>query len=247
MIKTSAKTSLRVLHTSDIHLDNYAGAGEPMNAGESGFRTVIDKALELEVDLFLLAGDLFEHNRVKDHCLEFASKQLARLNCPVVMITGNHDCLADYSVYHRYDPTLAGDHIHFIRAEEGGVASFPDLGVNVWGKGIVDHYPGNKPLEAVPDHQEASWYIGVTHGYYVDCGAEMFSSLITPEEISRSKLDYLALGHVHRYQSMRHGKTLAAYSGSPNLDQGVSDMTAAYVEFCPDNGVTVEKVTLQSE
>jgi exonuclease SbcD len=233
-----------ILHTSDIHLDNQVGLDDQPSAAEAGLTRVVDKALELDVDLFLLAGDLFDHNRVKDHCLAFATEQLARVHCPVVMITGNHDCLTDYSVYHRYDPTEAGDHVHFIREEEGGVVHFPALGVKIWGKGIVDHEPDNKPLGLLPAHTDDAWNIGMTHGYYVERGAGMYSSLITPAEIENSRFHYLALGHVHVFAEMQHGNTLAVYSGSPNIDQGVKEMTAAHIQLHPQTGVSVERVLL---
>lgn len=238
------KPKLDILHTSDIHLDNDIGAPGDEGPAQRGLMHVIDAALALDVDLFLLAGDLFDHNRVSEACLDFATAQLARLSCPTVMVTGNHDCLADYSVYHRYDPADAGQHIHFIREEAGGVVDLPGLGLRIWGRGIVDHHPGNKPLAQVPDNDTDHWYLGITHGYYVDRGAEMFSSLITPEEISASKLDYLALGHVHVFSTMQHGRTTAAYPGSPNLAQGAKEMTAARVRLDPATGVTVHRLSL---
>jgi len=238
------KSRLNILHTSDIHLDNNIGSRGEESSGQLGLIKVVNKALAMDVDMFLLAGDLFDHNRVKTACLEFASEQLSRLRCPVVMVTGNHDCLADYSVYHRYDPTEAGDHVHFIREEAGGVVDFDALGVRVWGRGIVEHHPNNKPLENVPEHDGESWYLGVTHGYYVGRGAEMYSSLITPLEVEACKLDYLALGHVHVFSTMYHGRTHAAYPGSPNQAQGAREMTAAHVELHPGRGVAVNRVLL---
>ena len=238
------KSACRILHTSDIHLDNRVAANEEFSGGETGLTRVVDKSLELEVDLFLLAGDLFDHNKVNDHCLEFATTQLARINCPVVMITGNHDCLADYSVYHHYDPSDAGDHIHFLRETDGASVNFPSLGVRIWGKGIVDHRPENKPLACVPEHDGQTWYVGMTHGYYTGRSLEMYSSLITPEEIEQSGFHYLALGHVHVYGTMEHGNTIAAYSGSPNLDLGIKEMTAAQIQLHPESGVSVSRVTL---
>ncbi len=236
--------SLRILHTSDIHLDDRIGTGEDAGPGQVGFESVIDAAIALNVDLFLLAGDLFDHNRVKEPCLEFATEQLARIPCPVVMIAGNHDCLADYSVYHRYNPRDAGDHITFITEEDGELHRFEDLDVTVWGRGIVDHHPDHKPLERIPGHDHDGWYLGMTHGYYVNRGAEVFSSLITPEEIEQSPFDYLALGHVHVFSTMRHGETTAVYSGSPNLGQGSKEMTAALVDLDTEIGVSVDKLSL---
>ncbi len=235
---------LTLLHTSDVHLDDRVDETRP-STGQLGFMSVIDKALELDVDMLLLAGDLFDHNRVKEACLGFASEQLARLSCPVVMITGNHDCLASYSIYHKYDPCEAGSHIHFIRDLDGTTLDFPDLGLRVWGKSMFDHHPENKPLAGLPaERRDDFWMLGMAHGYLVDRGATMFSSLITPEEIAASGLDYLAMGHVHVYQSVVHGDTCAAYCGSPNLEQGAREMTAAHITLDPATGVTVAPIYL---
>ncbi|MBD3646295.1 MAG: hypothetical protein HUJ31_02325 [Pseudomonadales bacterium] len=73
----------------------------------------------------------------------------------------------------------------------------------------------------------------------------MFSSLITPEEISRSDFDYLALGHVHVFDTMEHNGTRAAYPGSPNRDQGTREMTAAHIRFDPASGVMLSKILLE--
>lgn len=238
------KQPLKVLHTSDIHLDNNIGTGEDMSHAQVGFRSVIDSALKHDVDLFLLAGDLFDHNRVKEPCLEFVSEQLARLSCPTIMITGNHDCMAEYSIYHKYDPREAGSHVTFLDDQDGSSHRIEDMGVTIWGRGIVDHHPDHKPLESVPDHEHEGWYLGMTHGFYIDRGMQAFSSLITPEEIERSGFDYLALGHVHVYSVMEHGKTTAVYPGSPNHAQGAKEMTAALVDLDPALGVQVEKLLL---
>ena len=238
------KQPIKVLHTSDIHLDDRIGVDGEASQGQLGFAAVIDLAIEQEVDLFLLAGDLFDHNRVKSPCLEYASEQLSRLSCPTVMITGNHDCLADYSVYHRYQPTDAGDHVIFLQEEAGSTHRIEELGVTIWGRGIVDHHPEHKPLAKVPANENEDWYIGMTHGYYTGRGGEMYSSLIMADEIEGSGFDYLALGHVHVFSTIQHGKTVAAYPGSPNLSQGVKESSAAIVELHPENGVTVEKMVL---
>ena len=239
-----SKLLCNILHTSDIHLDNDIVPAGSESPAQIGFISVVDAAIDLGVDLFLLAGDLFDHNRVRQPCLDFAIEQLARLRCPVVMVTGNHDCLADYSIYRTFDPTRAGPHIHFLTNSEGELLDFDELGVRVWGKGIVDHHPGNKPLANVPESDFDGWYIGITHGYYVGRGGDSYSSLITVDEIINSRLDYLALGHVHVFSTIFHGETHAAYPGSPNVGQGVRETTAAHIVLDPEAGVIINRVVL---
>ncbi len=235
---------VRLLHTSDVHLDNDIGGPGEESVPQLGFMHVIDKALELEVDMLLLAGDLFDHNRIKQPCLDFVLEQLSRLSCPMVMVTGNHDCLADYSIYHRFDPRDAGGHVHFIQDEAGSHLDFDELGIRIWGRGIVEHHPGHQPLAAEPELHDEYWNLGMTHGYYVNRGAEMFSSLITPEEIEATGFHYLALGHVHVFTEVQHGDTRAVYPGSPNLHQGTREASAAEVTLKPDEGVKVIKIEL---
>lgn len=237
----------QVLHTSDIHLDNVIGPVGEESPAQRGLISVIDASIALEVDLLLLAGDLFDHNRVKAPCLDFATEQLARATCPVVMISGNHDCLADYSIYHEYDPCDAGDHIYFIRDSDGGVVDLPQQQMTVWGNGIVDHHRENKPLGNMPSERlsdQDHWFVGMTHGLYVDDEESIYSSLITADEIEASPFDYLALGHVHMYRTMSHGGTRAAYPGSPNVGHTGGAMTAAHVSFDPVSGVAVERLIL---
>ena len=242
------KSPLRILHTSDIHLDNQIGTGADLSPGQIGMMAVVDAAIEQQADLFLLAGDLFDHNRIKQPCLDFVTEQLARISCPVLIITGNHDSMAEYSIFDTYDPCEAGAHIVVLRDEPGEVHRLDSLGVTVWARGIVDHHPEYKPLEHIPDHEHDGWYLGMSHGHYVEGHPEDIhpgarrSSQITSHEIAASDLDYLALGHVHVFQTMQHGRTLAAYAGSPNLGQGAKEMTAALVTLCPDDGVNVEKL-----
>lgn len=230
-----------------MHLDNRIGEPGRETTSQLGFMAVIDAAIHLDVDLFLLAGDLFDHNRVQEPCLEFTVAQLSRLHCPVVMIAGNHDCLADYSIYHKFDPAVADTDVHFIQDPEGAAIDFQQFGMRIWGQGIVEHAPENQPLKNVPTDPFAGWHIGMAHGYLNTRGGDSYSSMITEAEIAGSALDYLALGHVHVFSDMQHGDTRAVYPGSPNLMQGSRESTAAHVVLDPGDGVIVNRLQFAIE
>jgi exonuclease SbcD len=233
----------QLIHTSDVHLDNEIGPAGEESRGQLGFMAVVDAAIEKNVDLFLLAGDLFDHNRVKQPCLEFTVRQLSRLHCPVVMIAGNHDCLADYSIYHQFNPGIAETDVHFIQNPAGDSLEFEAWGLRIWGQGIVEHAPDNKPLANVPVVPYEGWHVGMAHGYLNTRGGDSYSSMITEEEIAGSSLDYLALGHVHVFTDMEFGGTRAVYPGSPNLSQGSKESTAAHVILDPELGISVNRLT----
>ena len=202
---------LKIAHTSDVHLDDGAEGARAQVA----FVSVIDHVLRAQAQLFLIAGDLFDHNRVSAPVIDFVYDQLSRIDCPVVIIPGNHDCMNERSILRRSDFANAGDHVHLLSAADGAQLTFDDLHATVWGRGMIEHEPDNKPLHGVAARRGDRWHIGMAHGFYVDYHEPMRSSLITPAEIAASGLDYLALGHVHVAAQMRHGDTLACYPGSP--------------------------------
>jgi exonuclease SbcD len=233
---------LRLAHASDIHLVD----GEPGARAMAAFGRVVDSVGECGAQLFLIAGDLFDHNRVEGDAIEFVYAQLRRLSCPVVLIPGNHDCFDDGSVLRRVDFSRAGSHVHLLSAEHGDYRVFPELHATVWGQGIVDHAPEHKPLATHPGRSGDLWNIGMVHGLYVEDRDEYRSSRITPDEIEASGFDYLALGHVHAYAEYRHGATLACYPGAPLPYAGTRQVGSfALVDLEPGAGARVRQFRLE--
>ena len=83
------------------------------------FQQVVDRALADQVDLLLIAGDLFDHNRVSDDSVAFVRAELARLSMPVVILPGNHDCLETNGVHERHDFSKGASHVRVIRKLDG--------------------------------------------------------------------------------------------------------------------------------
>lgn len=233
---------LKITHTSDVHLHD----GDGKERVQEAFARVIDAVVDSGSDLFLVAGDLFDHNRVTGACIDFVYAQLARLACPSVIIAGNHDCFEEKSVLRNMDFSLAGQHVHMLREIEGTHIELPQLHATVWGRGMVDHDLNNKPLAGSPQRVRDLWHIGMAHGLYVDYPEKHRSSLITPEEIAATGFDYLALGHVHVHAQMRHGRTLACYPGAPvPYDSDRHFACVAIVDLIPGEDASAVQHKLQ--
>jgi exonuclease SbcD len=224
---------LKIVHTSDVHLHDEADGHKVRDA----FTQVIDTVLETDSDLFLIAGDLFDHNEVGKKSVEFVYEQLARLSCPTVVIVGNHDVWDDRSVIRRMDFRKAGEHVTLLNEAEGTQVEFPQLHATVWGRCMLDHDLSNKPMAGAPRRKGNLWHIGMAHGLYTDEPETERSSLILPHEIEASGFDYLALGHVHAHRQMRHGNTLACYPGvcAPHMGT-VSEGCVALITLTPGKG-----------
>jgi len=224
---------LKIAHTSDVHLDD----GHDSQHVRDAFARVIDTVLDARSDLFLIAGDLFDHNRIQGEVIDFVYEQLSRVPCPTVIIAGNHDCWEERSVLQRMDFSHAGHHVTLLDEVEGTQVEFPELHATVWGRCMLDHDRTNRPMAGSPPRKGTLWHIGMAHGLYMDDPESDRSSLITPQEIADSGFDYLALGHVHVHRQMRHGKTLACYPGVPAACYGTTQSGCmTLVELTPGAG-----------
>jgi DNA repair exonuclease SbcCD nuclease subunit len=222
-----------MLHTSDVHIAGDRGSIE-------GLRGVVDTAVACDVDIVLIAGDLFDSSRVHDDAVAETVGELRRLGRPVVVIPGNHDCVDQYSIYRRVDLSLAGEHVFFAANPAGEQLDFDDLSLSIWARGIENHDPLNRPLDGYVPGDPAGWRVVLTHGHYVPSGERSDrSSRITQEEIGQLQCDYLALGHWHRFVDVSEGDVTAFYSGSP--EPANAESTVNLVTLDPEGGVLVER------
>ena len=230
---------LRIIHTADVHLGaRHDDLGEQASAQRerqfAAFTATIDLALAEKVDLFLIAGDLFDSNVQPKRSVERVAAQLARLAASkirTVVVPGTHDCYDRASIYRAYDlKTLSGS-----TADDDMVTVLtPDLpNVHIKACDVIVHGPvfatkraPHSPLRDLAGQAAdapATWRIGMVHGSIAIPGkTERDDVVFTTEEIAASGLDYLALGHWHSAQQSRAGAVTYAYAGAPEavaLDQ----------------------------
>jgi exonuclease SbcD len=241
-----SRRPLRVLHTADIHLDSdgYGNAAEQAAHRERDrnvFRRIVDRALTDQVDLLLIAGDLFDHNRVPDETVAFVRGELDRLRQPVVILPGNHDCLYTNAIYDRHDFTAGAPHVHVIRGLDGETVDFPELDVIVWGRAMAEHEPGFSPLAHIPGRDDRRWCLAMGHGFFFDERQRPDrSSPIFADEIRDTGWDYVALGHHHVRTDVSQGRVAAHYAGAPVPESGHADGTVLRVDFSLEDGIRVE-------
>ena len=233
--------SLKITHTSDVHLNDEPDGVKVREA----FARVIDTVIDTRSDLFLIAGDLFDHNEIQRKTVDFVYEQLARVSCETVVIVGNHDVWDERSIVKRMDFRKAGAHVTLLNDADGTQVTFPELHATVWGRCMLDHDRSNKPMANTPPRIGNMWHIGMAHGLYSDDPEMERSSLISPREIEASGFDYLALGHVHAHRQMRHGGTLACYPGVCAAHMGtIQSGCVTLVTLTPGKGAKVIAHTL---
>ena len=214
---------MRLVHISDLHLGyrqyqrlTPGGVNQREADVASTFRLAIDRIIALAPDVIVIAGDVFHSVRPSNQAILHAFLQFGRLrhalpDSDVVLVAGNHDTPRS--------------------AETGGILQlFGQLGIeivdraprriSIGARGLsvlaVPDVPGMTRPSFVPD-SSARYNVLVVHGEVqgvlpvTSAVVDRASVEITPEELSASRWDYVALGHYHVYREVAPN---AYYSGS---------------------------------
>ena len=239
---SSARRALRLLHTADVHLesDSYGDSREKAAQRDRGrrlFSRIVDLTITDRADLLLIAGDLFDHNRVSDEAVAFVRAELARLVQPVVILPGNHDALYTNAIYDRHDLAAGTRHVHVIDRLDGQTIEFPELDAVVWGRAMEEHEPAFQPLAHIGARDVRRWCLAMGHGFfYPDRQRPDRSSPIFADEIRDTGWDYVALGHQHLQMDVSQGAVTAWYAGAPLID---GPSTALRIDLSEEDGVRV--------
>jgi DNA repair exonuclease SbcCD nuclease subunit len=101
---------VRLAHLADVHLDAHFAllprdvARRRRHALEGALKSALERAAAEEVDAVLIAGDLYEHERVAPNTGEFLRAQFEAIApTPVFIAPGNHDWYGPSSLYARLD------------------------------------------------------------------------------------------------------------------------------------------------
>ena len=217
-----AMATVRVLHTSDLHLcSDHSGTAAVSDDRCYGLAPIIRVAVDVRADLLLVAGDMFDSPRVPDDLVRPVVRHLQSLPCPVVVLPGNHDCLVPDSVYLRNDLFEMAPNVHVMLNPAGETVSFPDLDLSVWGRPHVN-YADFSPLGDIPPRGTEKWQLAMAHGFFVESGSHLNRGWkITDAELFASRRDYVALGHIEQFSRVGNNGAPAYYSGSPGRTHSV--------------------------
>jgi DNA repair protein SbcD/Mre11 len=242
---------LKILHTADVHLGaKFLGLGRK---GEhqreqllQAFDETVNLAIRERVDLFLVAGDLFDSPNVSRSLVArvcYRMHDLGAVGIPVVVTPGTHDPYGDRSIW--LAPEIAEvENLTVFKSERMLPVDFNELDCTVYGNANVKPFANKYPLADLELEGHARWQIGMTHASFEIPDVVDDTYVVTSEQVADSGLDYLALGHYHSLSDRSAGGVGAFYSGSPEMVrmQKGEFGYVLLVEF--DDGVTVESVSV---
>lgn len=209
-----------IIHAADIHLDSpLAGltaragdrANELVGATRRAFSAMVDYAIESNVDLVLISGDLYDGDWKDFSTGLFFVAEMARLDragIRVAIITGNHDAesLMTRSL------TWPGN-VKVFRADKAETWTLEDLGVAVHGRSFPKREVTENIALAYPDPVPGLLNIGMLHtAADGKLGHTPYAPCTVPELVAKG-YDYWALGHVHN-RAVLHERPWVVFPGN---------------------------------
>ncbi|MDP4090723.1 MAG: DNA repair exonuclease [Bacillota bacterium] len=210
---------IKVMHCSDFHFDTpFSGldkdkAEQRREELRENFSSIIRVAKENNVQVMLMAGDLFDGNAVSYETISLIQNRLRDIpEIKVFISPGNHDPFVERSYY---NAVQWPSNVYIFRNYWGKV-DVDELNLTVYGRGFGTSYEKESFLKGFTVEDSSRINIMVIHGEVVTAGGASVYNPVNEKEIEKSGLDYLALGHVHTCSGIRRaGNSCWSYSGCP--------------------------------
>ncbi|MBI4557796.1 MAG: DNA repair exonuclease [Candidatus Hydrogenedentes bacterium] len=215
---------MRLIHTADIHLDaSFAVAGAPAGFGNRRrqslrdvFRSIVRRAGEWPADALLIAGDLFELDRVSRDTLSLLNVEFASIpHVRVFIAPGNHD---PYVPHSPYAAEVWPENVVIFSNPAWTLYPLPNVPLTVHGFGFDGPDLTVNPFGQLQIPPDGRVHVAVAHGSergHQPPDKAAYAPFDAPQA-APDGLAYLALGHFHSLTRIEGDfRTAIYYSGAP--------------------------------
>lgn len=209
---------VKVLHCADLHFDTpFKELSKEISDTSKNellevFKNIIDLAIDENIEVLLIAGDVFDNLTVNKNTLFFISDQIRRIkNIKVFISPGNHDPYNEKSFYSMINWP---ENVYIFKGDME-FKEVKELNLIVWGAGFRKNYENETLLRGINvDNDKIN--IMLLHGEIASNNSKNEYNPIYINDIYKSNIDYIALGHKHKFSGiLKEGMTTYAYSGCP--------------------------------
>lgn len=193
---------MKIIHCADIHLESPLGthytrdmANIRNNEMLTAFRYMLDYAVSESVEAVIIAGDMFDRERISEKTADFVYNVIAsHSDVDVYYLCGNHDRDGFISRFEKLPDNLK------IFSYDKKIYSYktPFRTITILGK---------ETAQELPRLDESHFNIVVMHG--------QIGEDINLRKYENCGIDYVALGHIHSYRKEKLDvRGVWCYSGS---------------------------------
>ncbi len=200
---------MKIIHIADVHLGAEPDIGRPWSEQRKtdiweSFRRVIDRCRKENIDLLIIAGDLFHRPPLKREVKEVNSYFRSIPDTTVILMAGNHDYLKKGGFFERYP---WNDNVIGLWGHTCERVEIPRLNLAVYGCSYYEREVPEPLYDTIRPSGSCRYHILVAHG------GDATHSPIDRQRLMNAGFDYVALGHIHKPEIIAENQM--AYSGSP--------------------------------
>ncbi len=203
---------MKIIHCSDLHLDSKMEANLDKEKARLrkneillSFQNMVDFASKNNVKVIIIAGDLFDKNKVSVKAKNIVKDEIiANPNIDFIYLKGNHD---EDSFIIEEIPT----NLKLFNSESWISYRYENIVISGIEFGSKDNYEIYKSLML----NQNDFNIVVLHGQEANYADKKDKTeIINLKELKNKNIDYLALGHIHKYKMEKlDNRGVYCYSG----------------------------------
>lgn len=216
---------IKILHTGDIHIGkkfHFLGSfgREVRSQIKQTFKNIIRLVTQEDIDIVIIAGDLFDDNSPDPPDIHFFLDTLRQTGVPIFLLPGTHDRYNGKTIYRKksFQENIPRN-LYLFNQDEEQTFLLEEFNLAIHGRANLTNQGGEPPLKGIRPHPKARFNIAIAHASINlphiarDEGHDYF---ISASQIEESGMDYIALGHWHKFSHFfNHLKTRVYYCGSP--------------------------------
>jgi DNA repair exonuclease SbcCD nuclease subunit len=258
-------SSFSFIHAADLHIDSpYQSLANLDNAladrlieeSKKAFIRLIENCINENVDFLLLSGDAFDSgsgNLTGQLRFLKGMNDLKQAGIPVYLICGNHDPLDQWSKH-----IALPENVHRFSGDivERKVIEVGQDKVGIYGISYASKKEDRNLVQLFHADPADDFSIGLLHGNFGSASGHANYAPFTLPDLQLAGMNYWALGHIHKRQTISENQPLAIYPGNIqgrhfnetgekgcvklDINKGEIDQP----KFIPLSGVIFERVVL---
>jgi DNA repair exonuclease SbcCD nuclease subunit len=216
--------TFKFIHCSDLHIDSpFKGFSSAENSlvevlrksTYKAFQNIVELALKEEVEAVLIAGDIYDGaEKSLEAQLKFRHglQKLSDKGIDTFIVHGNHDPLDSWSASLEWPKRVhvfSGTQMECLPVERNGVVKAYVHGISYSKRDVTENL-----AQKFSRGNGEGFAIGLLHS---NVGRQSGHDNYAPcsiDDLIAAKMDYWALGHIHRFCVLRESNPAVVYSGN---------------------------------
>jgi DNA repair exonuclease SbcCD nuclease subunit len=216
--------TFKFIHCSDLHIDSpfkgFSSVGNSLvevlrKSTCQAFQNIVELALKEKVEAVLIAGDIYDGaEKSLEAQLKFRHglQKLSDKGIDTFIVHGNHDPLDSWSASLEWPERVhifSGTQVECLPVERNGVVKAYVHGISYPKRDVTENLSKN-----FSRGNGEGFAIGLLHSNVGHQSGHDNYAPCSMDDLIAAKMDYWALGHIHRFRVLRESNPAVVYSGN---------------------------------